>query len=542
MGRLSSTLGAEPLIVNTNGITSSQSGRAVRDPIPAIVHISGRRRGITERLPGDTIHIDLNRDSGIALVAPDGSTTSEHYATLHPAGQTYELAVAPGQTVWVNGESVDTKMLESGDLLEIGKRGPVVRFRLYAPGTQIHKSVGEAFADCIDCVRHEDRSLPGRVTLFFTAIARELTTQTSIWFRVVILTLVAMLVLTTVLLTRHSLDLEQRLAEEQARISGLAELIERAQSEAFDRRELIEMRNALETDLSETAQRLEVLEARSAAVRQVIAAAAQSTLFIQGSFGFEDPETNQPLRLLLGPNGQPLRTPEGQPAVTLEGEGPVLEINYTGTAFLASPNGELITNRHVALPWENDEAYQGIIALGLTPVTRRLIGYLSGIEEPFEVELVAASDKADVAILRCSAVTGLRPPLTLSENAPSPGDEVIVLGYPTGIRALLARAGKAFIDDLANQKDLDFWSIASHLSAAGHISPLASRGIVGQVTAEAVVYDAETTQGGSGGPVLGLSGDVFAINAAILPEFGGSNLGVPVKYAKALFTQSGESD
>ena len=35
-------------------------------------------------------------------------------------------------------------------------------------------------------------------------------------------------------------------------------------------------------------------------------------------------------------------------------------------------------------------------------------------------------------------------------------------------------------------------------------------------------------------PVLGLDGRVVAINAAILPEFGGSNLGVPAVQAHKL--------
>lgn len=520
--------------------------RKARDLIPVMVHISGIRRGTTERLSGKVVRISPGADGSIALLPPDESTDPEYYATLHSARPTYELAVAPGHTIWVNGEKVESQLLASGDLLEIGAGGPVLRFRLYPPDAKVYKSVSEAFADCVDCARHEGHTFPGRISLFLTRMVKEITTQTSLRFRVVLFSLVAvlvvMLVVTTVLLTRHSLDLEQRLAQEQSRVSGLTDLINRVQNEAFDRQELVDLRNAIEDDLSATVQRLEQLEARSTAVSHVIAAATQSTVFIQGSFGFEDPKSGRPLRLLVGQDGQALRTRQGIPAVTLEGDGPLFEIQYTGTAFLIGPQGQLVTNRHVAIPWENETSYQGIAHLGLKPVTRRLIGYLPGIEESFDVKLVAASDQADVAVLSCSDVAGLRPPLRLSQDIPAAGDEVIVLGYPTGIRALLARTSKAFVNSLSEQKDLDFWSIASHLAVAGHISPLATSGIVGQVTTDAIVYDAETTRGGSGGPVLNLNGEVVAVNAAILPEFGGSNLGVPVQHLGELVSQSDSPD
>ena len=49
---------------------------------------------------------------------------------------------------------------------------------------------------------------------------------------------------------------------------------------------------------------------------------------------------------------------------------------------------------------------------------------------------------------------------------------------------------------------------------------------------------AETTRGGSGGPVLSLSGEVVAVTSAVVTEFGGSNIGVPAFQALPLLRQT----
>ena len=85
--------------------------------------------------------------------------------------------------------------------------------------------------------------------------------------------------------------------------------------------------------------------------------------------------------------------------------------------------------------------------------------------------------------------------------------------------------------------ELGFWQMAKQLAQSGQIGPLASRGIVAQVSPAAVVYDAETTQGGSGGPVLGLDGEVIAITSAVVTDFCGSNLGVPAIHGSALLVE-----
>ena len=109
-----------------------------------------------------------------------------------------------------------------------------------------------------------------------------------------------------------------------------------------------------------------------------------------------------------------------------------------------------------------------------------------------------------------------------------------MLGYPTGIRAMIARSQREIVPLLEARGEVDFWEVARILADGGHIAPLATRGIVGQITTTSVVYDANTTHGGSGGPVISLDGAVVAINAAILTDFAGSNLGVPAAEALRL--------
>jgi S1-C subfamily serine protease len=232
------------------------------------------------------------------------------------------------------------------------------------------------------------------------------------------------------------------------------------------------------------------------------------------------------LRYQIDADGKPLFSLRGQPILTLEGEGEIARREFTGTAFLVNSRGALLTNRHVALPWEDDTSLEALMAQGMEPVITRFRGYVPGNENAFPVELLKASESADLALLTCSEVIEDLPYLKLSERLPQAGDEVIVMGYPTGLRAMLAQTGDDFLAELQQSK-------------ARFIRPLASRGIVGQLSAATVVYDADTTHGGSGGPVLDINGEAIAINTAIIPEYGGSNFGLPVAHARSLLVDAG---
>jgi serine protease Do len=58
--------------------------------------------------------------------------------------------------------------------------------------------------------------------------------------------------------------------------------------------------------------------------------------------------------------------------------------------------------------------------------------------------------------------------------------------------------------------------------------------VISNVQPRVISYDASTTHGGSGGPVFGGSGEVIAVNFAILPDFSGANFGVPIRFAREL--------
>ncbi len=508
--------------------------------IACLEHLTGPSRGSVTWLALSALDLCLmpNRFIRVAEARP-GEKREGLVARLHRAGDSYEIEAVEDRPVLVNGARATARLLEHCDIIEFGDTGPISRFCLCREDQPIRTKVGEILGDCVAYMRSSRQPVARRVFRAARDVLRRLTRQTTILFRLGIILAIVVLATLAYQQSRMNALLEQRIESGSTRLDGFAGALTRAQEEALTPQDLRALGQELGHRLTSNADRLAALERRSTATARVIADSMPAVVFLQGAYGFKEISSGRMLRYAVDDAGRPLASPRGQPVLTLDGDGPVAERRFTGTGFAVGDDGVLVTNRHVALPWENDANIDSLADQDLAPVMIRFIHYRPGHPVAGKVELLRASAAADLALLRREDGGAPMPGLELAAAPPAAGDEVIVMGYPTGLRALLVQSGDAFIEELRESDDTGFWSIAARLAEDGHIVPLASRGIVGQVTKATIVYDAETTHGGSGGPVLDIDGKVVAINAAILPEYGGSNLGVPVAKVRALVDEAG---
>ena len=508
--------------------------------VAAFEHLTGPSQGTVTWLNESTSDIHLNPNCLISVSEAHPGDPQEYViARLHPAKGSYEIEATETRPVWVNGVRVTEQRLKHGDMIEFCETGPMSRFCLYPEDKPLRKTVADILGDAIAYLRVSRQPYFQRMLKAIGGSLRRLVRETTILFRTAVV--IAIVALGTLTYQQHRLNTLLRLQFESdiSRLDSVAGALARASEEALIPSDLVSLRQEIRQRLSSNADRLAALELRSQASARVIADSIRSVVFLQGAYGFREKSSGRMLRYVLDANGRPMILAGGQPNLSLEGDGEVANRKYTGTAFSVGDGGALITNRHVALPWEDDDIFEELGNRGLEPVMTRLIVYPPGRVDAVSVELVRASEDGDLAVLRQKDAAEPIAGLPLGDVSPKAGDEVIVMGYPTGLRAMLAQSGEAFVAELQEAENTDFWGVAARLAAAGLIAPLASRGIVGQTTLSTIVYDAETTHGGSGGPVLDINGSVIAVNFAGVGDFSGSNLGVPVAKVRALLEDAG---
>ena len=165
----------------------------------------------------------------------------------------------------------------------------------------------------------------------------------------------------------------------------------------------------------------------------------------------------------------------------------------TGSGFMVSPDGYIVTNHHVV----ND--------------AERITVHLAD-EREFDAELVGSDSHTDLALLRIDAEDLPVIPLGDSEKL-NVGEWVLAIGNPFGLSDTVT---------------------SGIVSAKG-------RSTVGIADFENFIQtDAAINPGNSGGPLVNLDGEVVGINTAIISH-GGGNMGIgfaiPTNMAKQIINQ-----
>jgi DNA-binding response OmpR family regulator/S1-C subfamily serine protease len=296
----------------------------------------------------------------------------------------------------------------------------------------------------------------------------------------------------------------------------------------------------LQKQLEETNNRLKRIEQEGSGAQSLITQDVQSVCLLHVAVAFRQVESGKRLRYAgLNPQGEPLEDSDGNPILTLEGRGPEVKFDIFGTAFLAGPAGRVVTNRHVAEPWWKNDELNDLTSQGFQPEISTIRAYFPGDPRAFEAEIQDISKDTDLATMRLDMQGLKRNVLTIDpgKSAASPGESIVVMGYATGLSAILARTDEDTAKQIISQSGGDVSQILDELARRNLIRPLITQGHIGDILPDKIVFDAQTTSGGSGGPVFNHQGKVIGVTYAILKGFGGSNFGIPIRLSEPLLAK-----
>lgn len=294
---------------------------------------------------------------------------------------------------------------------------------------------------------------------------------------------------------------------------------------------------ALQSQLAAVESRLQKLETEGKVAQTIIQSYEPSVCLIHVVLGFRDRATGSSLRYAgVTSTGEPTTDQHNNPLVGLTGTGPEVRIDVFGTGFLASSSGQILTNHHVAEPWWQNDELKEMLDQGLEPVIAEMTAYFPGVPHGIAISTEKISSAADVAVLKGDlAELGIKK-VALADGSHSAisGGPIVLLGYPTALDAILARAGTETLQSIATASKGDPKQVMEELARRNLIRPVTTQGHIGDVLVDKIVYDAQTTSGGSGGPLFNNEGKVIGINFAMVREFGGSNFAIPVSYGRSL--------
>lgn len=525
-------------------------------------HLTGSLRGQTQYFDTGSLTFGTTSDCGVAFDAARDPMVAALHAELAVQDGTPLLRDVSGQNaLLINNRQTVEAALHDGDLVQLGEHGPLVRFRLLPTYGRATKPWRYIVADSRDIVV---RTPHRRYTSFLHLMRHVLTDIARYGSPAVKVVAAASILVPLVLIVALGAALyyeyqavgvsERRIAELLSQLEtgrlGRAELEERVARERATVEELQQEQEALrqklqgaleeraaarrsQEELQSIREQLSDLESAQRFAEDIISRFQKGVGLLQGAYGLKEKSTGRPLRYAgFDEEGYPLMGPDGKPLFTLEGETPHVVIFYAGTGFLIDRRGTVLTNRHVVRMWEVYEPIQETLNAGFEPTPRLLRIFFPESAEAHTLDLLAVSDRADLAVLRMAKPPRDVTPLNLAPvgRPVRVGEPVIVMSYPGTIDSILSRLPPSISDAVLQEAGANPVALPELLARRGLVRPLATHGHLTDVSPDVITYEARAAGGSSGGPVLNRDGLVIAVNHSELQQIGGMNLGLPIHF------------
>ncbi|MBZ5641781.1 MAG: trypsin-like peptidase domain-containing protein [Acidobacteriia bacterium] len=300
----------------------------------------------------------------------------------------------------------------------------------------------------------------------------------------------------------------------------------------------------LQKQLDDTNARLQRIELEGDSAQTLIRDDVQSVCLLHISVAFRNQQSGERLRYAgLNMQGEPLQDSEGNPLLTLGGNGPEVKVDVFGTGFPVGADGRIVTNRHVAEPWWNNDELNKMASDGFLAEISTIHAYFPGDPRAFSGEIQEISKQADLATMRIDMQDLKRSILSIDSGkaATVTGEPIVLMGYATGLAGILARTDEDTARRILTHSGGDVSRVLAELARRNLIHPIITQGHIGDVLPDKIVFDAQTTSGGSGGPLFNLRGKVIGVTFATLKGFGGSNFGIPIRFSEPLLAPASAS-
>ena len=515
--------------------------------VARLTFLTGSRAGTAVDLHADAT-VGRNPDCTIVLSPNEVLVSAEHATFLYHDGTFMVRDDGSRNGTFVNGERIkENRTLQHGDLVQFGAGGPGGRFVVgtgHDPMPTLDPREMARASALFTATKLADRT-SRKPASTQTGTARDLLTLAVLRGKrnrrsLLLLAAVALIGIGAVFFwqQKNKAELEHALAE-------LSESIASERSSRFaleaDIASFQTQADSLQTLIAEEQRRIANDPRIDADAIRELAGGVALLVFTYGYAEVDgdrllryDIDAQGLVRLDVGPGGRPV------PSLSFGGTGDPVQHQGTATGFLVDSTGLLLTNRHVAEPWARDEHLAFLRSRGYNVEGRfiDLRAYFPPGGRSYPLIIDDISTMADVAVAR---IVGPIPrstvlPLSGVAGTTGPGDQLVLIAYPTGLHNLLYRVSRAQRETILQTAGSDARMLAAELASRRLIQPLITNGSISDTTSREVIHTAAATVGASGGPLIDLRHVVVAIHyASVRSQAPGdpfqTQRGVPIRYA-----------